>query len=172
MKSLRHMLKRPELADLVIPDLARWEDWEVRTQLCDLFIQADENSSWVRVPVVNYLRACPLPAAEKALEKLEKVDPESVRRANTFFAVPTPKEPAEAKSSSIDREDETKLSGLISPHSPRFIDSKSLIVPVTPWTANPWRMAGVLAMAFSTILIANFLLLTGGSQPVAVSSDA
>ena len=24
---LRHMLDRPELADLVIPDLARWQDW-------------------------------------------------------------------------------------------------------------------------------------------------
>src|SRR5690606_30755075 len=79
------MLDRPELADLVIPDLARWEDWEVMPRLVQLFKEADEKSSWVRVPVINYLRACPLPEAQQYIAELEKVDPDAVRRANTFF---------------------------------------------------------------------------------------
>lgn len=85
VKSLRHMLDRPQLADLVIPDLARWEDWESMPRLVELFKIADEKSSWVRVPVINYLRACPLPEAKTYMAELEKIDPAAVRRANTFF---------------------------------------------------------------------------------------
>jgi hypothetical protein len=85
VRSLRHLLERPELADLVIPDLARWQDWEVLPRMVQLFKEADEKSSWVRVPVVNYLRSCPLPEAKAQIEELSKIDPEAVKRAQTFF---------------------------------------------------------------------------------------
>lgn len=83
--SLRHILERPNLADLVIPDLARWEDWDVMPRLVELFKNADDKSSWVRVPVVNYLRACPLPEAKAHIAALKEIDPDSVKRAMTFF---------------------------------------------------------------------------------------
>jgi hypothetical protein len=86
VQAMRLMLDRPELADLVIPDLARWEDWDAMPKLVELFKTADENSSWVRVPVINFLRACPLPEAAAYIEQLEKIDPDAVRRANTIFA--------------------------------------------------------------------------------------
>ncbi len=85
VRSLRYMLERPQLADLVIQDLAKWEDWEVMPRLVALFKEADEKSSWVRVPVVNYLRACPLPEASQHIAELEKIDPDAVKRARTFF---------------------------------------------------------------------------------------
>ncbi len=94
---LEHMLTRPKLADLVIPDLARWEDWEVMDELVTLFKTADEKSSWVRVPVVNYLRACPLPAAKLRLKELEKIDPDAIRRANTFFPLPASNDSADSE---------------------------------------------------------------------------
>jgi hypothetical protein len=90
VKSMHHILERPELADLVIPDLARWEDWTPMDRLVQLFKEANEESSWVRVPVINYLRACPLPEAAKKLEELEKIDPKAVQRAKTFFPIPQP----------------------------------------------------------------------------------
>lgn len=101
LAGLRTMLDRPQLADLVIPDLARWEDWSVVDRLVTLFKNADEESSWVRVPVVKYLQACPLPAAKTHLEELTKIDPEVVRRASTFFPFggPAAKVPADAKGS-------------------------------------------------------------------------
>jgi hypothetical protein len=37
------------------------------------------------VPVINYLRACPLPDAKQKIEELAKIDPESIKRANSFF---------------------------------------------------------------------------------------
>ena len=96
--SLRHMLERPQLADLVIRDLARWKDWSQMDRLVTLFKEADEKSSWVRVPVINYLRACPDPKAAKCIQQLEKVDPAAVKRARTFFPFKDDK-PAATKAS-------------------------------------------------------------------------
>lgn len=86
-KSLHQVLGRPPLADLVIPDLTRWEDWSVMGRLVELFEKADDKSQFVKTPVVNYLRACPLPEAKGAIERLRAIDPEAVRRAETFFRV-------------------------------------------------------------------------------------
>lgn len=94
LQSFRLMLQRPKLADLVIPDLARWEDWHSMPRLVQLFKESDEKTSWVRVPVINYLRACPLPEAKKYLAELEQLDPVAFRRATTFFPVVVPDDPA------------------------------------------------------------------------------
>ncbi len=103
VQGLRHMLERPQLADLVIPDLARWEDWESMPRLVKLFRDADEKSSWVRVPVINYLRACPLPEAKEKIKELEKIDPDAVKRANTFFPFkPAAKQPKAKETSKIE----------------------------------------------------------------------
>jgi hypothetical protein len=108
-KSLHHMLERPELADLVIPDLAKWEDWSVMDQLMDLFKKADEKTSWVRVPVINYLRACPLPRAKELLSECEKLDPAAVKRANTFFPSTNSETPDANKASRIERKQQRAM---------------------------------------------------------------
>ncbi len=87
--ALRIVLDRPELADLVIPDLARWKDWASMDRLVQMFKDAGEKSSWVRVPIVNFLRACPLPQAKEQLGELAEIDPDAVRRATTFFPFAT-----------------------------------------------------------------------------------
>ncbi len=85
LEGLKLMLDRPQLADLVIPDLARWEDWTVIDRLVELFKTSNEESSWVRVPVINYLRACPKPEAQAKIDELAKIDPDAIKRANSFF---------------------------------------------------------------------------------------
>jgi len=85
VKSLHCLLFRPELADLVIPDLAKWEDWEMMDKLFDLYKTSNEKNSWVRIPVINYLRACPLPKAKELLKECEKIDPAAAKRAYNFF---------------------------------------------------------------------------------------
>ena len=63
--SMRLVLDHPRLADQAIMDLARWKDWTVMDRLVKLFTSADpETTTWVRIPVINYLRACPLPKAK------------------------------------------------------------------------------------------------------------
>jgi hypothetical protein len=82
LQSFHLILDRPEFADLVIPDLARWEDWSVMDRLVTLFKTAKEENSWVRVPVIQYLMVCPLPKAKEHIAALEKIDAEAVKRAN------------------------------------------------------------------------------------------
>ncbi len=173
LESLHHVLQRKDLADLVIPDLARWSDWSQIDQLSKLFIDADPDNNWVRVPVVNYLRACPLPAAKQALQKLEKVDPESVRRANTFFSIPVP-----AKDTGSTTDTDANTSALPSTSQDRV----AVVVPqpgqltaqatktdsaggstLAATEMNPWRLLYVLALALATIVIIQILLLTGGA---------
>lgn len=83
-QSLRVLLQRPELADIVVPDLARWEDWSVIDRLETLFREAKNDSIWLRVAIFQYLQTCPLPAAKTKLDELGKLDPKALKRA-TFF---------------------------------------------------------------------------------------
>jgi hypothetical protein len=84
LASLRLLLDEPKLADLVIADLARWEDWSVVDRLGELFRDAADDTIFVREPVVNYLRACPSPRAAEVLAACEKIDPQAVKRATTL----------------------------------------------------------------------------------------
>lgn len=82
--AIRSLLDRPKMADLIIPDLARWEDWSVMDKLVAMFKQSDDDKRWLRVPIVSYLIACPLPEAKVHLAELEKIDPAAIERANLF----------------------------------------------------------------------------------------
>lgn len=83
--AIRTLLDRPNIADMVIPDLANWEDWSVMERLVQMFKDADEDTSWVRVPIASYLRACPKPEAKHHIAELQKIDPDSVKRADFFL---------------------------------------------------------------------------------------
>ena len=93
VRALRLMLQRPELADLVVIDLAKAEDWESMNQLVELFKTAEiKGAQWVRVPTIRYLRVCPLPAAEEHLRELKRIDPDAFDKAGKFgFALPEEK---------------------------------------------------------------------------------
>ena len=200
VESLHHVLEREDLADLVIPDLARWSDWSQIDRLKQLFIEAEADNNWIRVPVVNYLRACPLPEAKTAIEELEKVDPESVRRANTFFTVPVPardtgpssssiqlvpgqrpvetaqvQRPVETaqvpkigqKTASASRPGTQHLGSQAAVSAPSIKAAGMVSAPIaaTNTEMNLWRLAYVVVLALATVMIAQFLLLSGGSRP-------
>lgn len=85
VEAVRLLLDRPEVADLVIADLARWKDWTVTDRLVEMFKNANEKTQWVRVPIVHFLRVHPDPKAKAKIEELRAVDSQSVRRALAFF---------------------------------------------------------------------------------------
>lgn len=82
--AVRHVLDRPRMADMVIPDLARWEDWSVMDRLVEMFKDTDDETNWLRVPVITYLRECPKPEAKAYIDELAKIDPDAVARADFF----------------------------------------------------------------------------------------
>lgn len=161
IKAVRHMLSRPQLADLVIPDLARWQDWDSMDQLVELFKTADEKSSWVRVPVINYLRACPLPKAKEHLVELEKIDPAAIKRANMFFPGPTgAAPPADNKASDVS--DPNDAAGLIAATPAPTAAVTRLQKPVTEVADSSPNLAMMICVplvAGATLMLCQYAIL-------------
>ncbi len=100
-ESMRTLLDRPDLADLVITDLARWKDWEVQDRLMTMY--SDENYSLpaVKRAIVRFLFHCsqekPVEGPEGAriaelsqmakdrLAELEKKDPKTVSDVKRYL---------------------------------------------------------------------------------------
>jgi hypothetical protein len=107
-ESMRLLLDRPELADLVIADLSRMKDWSVQDKLMELY-DDEANIPSVKRAIVRYMLtstrdtgekktdgspsettpAAELPAhvikGQKCLEELERKDPKTVTEAKRFF---------------------------------------------------------------------------------------
>jgi hypothetical protein len=174
LNSMQLILQRPELADLVIPDLARWEDWSQIDRLVELFKTADEKSSWVRVPVINYLRACPKPEASAKLDELKEIDPAAFKRATSFFPVPQPAAAPATKSSSIMSTDRSRslavsdIPLILKPNEPvasgGSLTSSGVVASVEP---NRAFVISVISMVSLTLWLAMWLSISGaGKQSV------
>ena len=85
-RALSVVLDDPEFADMVIPDLARLQDWSFVSALCEKFSDPSTAPA-VRVPIIRYLRACPLAEAKVALEECKTLDPDAFQRAATIFPI-------------------------------------------------------------------------------------
>jgi hypothetical protein len=171
--SLHHMLERPELADLVIPDLAKWQDWAAMDRLFELYKTADEKNSWVRVPVINYLRACPMPKAKELLKECEKIDPAAVKRANTFFPVT----PATTPAPTTDKAtlNEPAANGLREEMGDEFA---AAVANAEPGLARPATLASAAGVAQSPVASADdasdaddvVTAVNRGSEPAAAAA--
>jgi hypothetical protein len=169
VESLHQVLDRPELADMVIPDLAKWNDWSQIDRLKQLFIDAEKDKNWLRVPVINYLRACPLPKADKAMKELEEIDPDAVRRAKTFFPIPVPVRSKESDGASVTPKIGVRYAAATVGDATGRDGRQAGLVSASPARSakmvaamNPWDLGYVLALACLTIGLAQFLILTGG----------
>lgn len=85
-QSLRLLLKHPRSAEVVIPDLARWQDWSGLDDVAKLFTTPSDKQRSLRVLVVQYLHACPLPEAKAKLDELKQIDADTVRLGMSPFA--------------------------------------------------------------------------------------
>jgi hypothetical protein len=97
--SMRIILERPELADLVIINLARWKDWAMMDRLVALYGQPEYDIASIKRAVVGYLFACTkdvekdkpagphVAAAKKWIEELRQKSPKIVKDAERFQAL-------------------------------------------------------------------------------------
>ncbi|MCG6156201.1 hypothetical protein [Rubinisphaera margarita] len=97
--SMRILLKHPDLADLVIIDLARWEDWTLLDDVKVMYGAEPYDVPAIKRAIVGYLIACTkqkpedpaaeVPAfvseAEAFLAELEETDPKTVKTARLLF---------------------------------------------------------------------------------------
>ncbi len=189
LTSMRLILDRPELADLVIPDLARWEDWSQITKLAELFKSADEKSSWVRVPVINYLRSCPLPDAAKKLEELKEVDPAAFKRAMSFFPIPKPAASGTESSRNLLPAQSSRMAGLAVDARQRLLAPGQQLAALPSHTQQPGNSdragtagtttqisnraaaAGVVSMAAVTMWLLMWLAISGAGSRVVPTTN-
>jgi hypothetical protein len=98
--SMRVLLDRPELIDLVIADLARWKDWSLQARLIKLYGTEEYNVPSIKRAIIRYMIAStkdvpsggaagdpPQHAVEgaKYLQALREKDPKMVSEAERFF---------------------------------------------------------------------------------------
>ena len=84
LNALRLVLDRPLLADVVIPDLTRMEDWTLVDRLAKMYHEGSEKDNWTRIPILGYLNACPLPEAKRHFQELSEADPKTHKRWKIF----------------------------------------------------------------------------------------
>lgn len=91
-QSMRILLDRPDLADLVIADLARWQDWSVMDRLVSLYDADDYDYKAIRKAIVRYLLVASRDTdpgtatrARKYLDRIRGRDPQLVKRAERFY---------------------------------------------------------------------------------------
>jgi hypothetical protein len=99
-ESMRILLERPDLADLVVTDLARWEDWSITDKLWEIYHDEEYNIPSIKRAIVRFFLVAeraktddmenpqPLETAEQAKEyvaTLRAEDPKTVQAAERFF---------------------------------------------------------------------------------------
>jgi len=98
-QSMQLLLDRPELTDLVVADLARWNDWSVLDRLMEMYGAEDYNIPSIKRAIVRYLLVASkgknkkgdgpdaetTEKAKQLLDKLRKEDPKTVQSAERFF---------------------------------------------------------------------------------------
>jgi hypothetical protein len=99
--SMRLLLDRPELADLVIADLARMEDWEAQDRLMELYGAPDYDIPSIKRSIIRYMLVSAkfkphtpeqsepehVVKGKKYLAELEERDPKTVKDAKRFWVV-------------------------------------------------------------------------------------
>jgi hypothetical protein len=97
--SMRLLLDRPEISDLVISDLARWKDWSIQAKLRELYGTEAYDQPSIKRSIVRFMIASikDVPAGggeapgkhvsegARYLEELRELDPKTVSDAERYF---------------------------------------------------------------------------------------
>jgi hypothetical protein len=84
VKSLRNALDHEPFIDQVIPDLARWEDWELMPRLVTMFKEAPEAKYWIRSAVAAYLLEAEQVEGDVGVQAKAAIAELEARDAKTF----------------------------------------------------------------------------------------
>ncbi len=89
--AMRQMLDRPELADLIISDLARWEDWTVVDKLYEMYDSEGFSEPAIKRAIIRYF----LLAEHAGTAAVTEGDsmPEYARKASQYLQIITETDP-------------------------------------------------------------------------------
>ena len=92
-QSMHILLDRPELADLVITDLARWKDWSIQDRLIALYDDKNFEIPAIRRAIVRYVIQCSRDVGEPAADGTAAALPEHAVKALANLKVLEEKDP-------------------------------------------------------------------------------
>ncbi|NOY42742.1 MAG: hypothetical protein GXP26_13020 [Planctomycetes bacterium] len=149
--ALRLVLENTEIADQVIPDLARWEDWSILDRLVTMF-KASESGAWIRQPVISYLLVAEEQPkdigkrATAALAELEQLDPKGVKRARSYASFGLLARQSSKGAAKQDGKSEEKKPAEEKAEEKVMVDSS------TPTDSEPLRPAGTLTATGKSVV--------------------
>lgn len=92
-QSMQILLDRPELADLVITDLARWKDWSVQDRLMGMYEDDNFSIPAIRRAIVRYLYYCSQDQGPVASDGTTSARPEYAIKADENLKLLEAKDP-------------------------------------------------------------------------------
>lgn len=85
-ESMRILLDRPELADLVIADLCRWKDWSIQDRLMKIYGEGEFNVPSMKRAIVRYMLVGSRDVPKEAVAGDNSKLPEHVEKARKYLA--------------------------------------------------------------------------------------
>ena len=85
-ESMRILLDRPELADLVIADLCRWNDWSIQDRLMKMYGEGEFNIPSMKRAIVRYMLVASKDVPKEAVAGDNSKLPEHVEKARKYLA--------------------------------------------------------------------------------------
>lgn len=86
-QSMRILLDRPELADLVITDLARWKDWSIQDRLMAMYDDETFDIPAIRRAIIRYLYYCSQDEGEPTVGGTTTTRPEHALKADANLKI-------------------------------------------------------------------------------------
>lgn len=84
--SMRILLDRPELADLVIADLARWKDWSLQERLMKMYGEGEFNIPSIKRAIIRYMLVSSKDLPKDATAGDNAALPKHVERGRAYVA--------------------------------------------------------------------------------------
>lgn len=79
LRGLSTALTAPDISDLAIEDLRKWQWWDLTSQVLELYQSKPHDSPLVRRAIARYALTCPRPEGQRFIEELRRRDPELVK---------------------------------------------------------------------------------------------
>jgi len=86
---MQRMVARPQLARMILADLARWQAWSAADDVIGLYDKAVGEAESIKVPAFRYLSECPLPQAQAKVQAILAENPAARDFARPYFPAQT-----------------------------------------------------------------------------------
>ncbi|HMP01309.1 MAG TPA: hypothetical protein PKD86_06190 [Gemmatales bacterium] len=97
LAALETLLGQKDIADLVIDDLRKWQEWSLSKKVLPLHAAPSHDVSIIKRAIVKYAIRCPNPEAQAFIAEQRRVQPDLVRQIEELLELEAPLPPVPPK---------------------------------------------------------------------------